>query len=162
RARHRLDRASRRRRDRGARQAQTALFARTRCPAAGRRALASSMIALVTRLFARSGPALSQARPSDARAMAALHGASFHRGWSDGEFGDLVLGRNRGAHRAAAGRNIVGFIVSRLAVDEAEILSIAVAPSRRGKGLARQLLDLNLRRLAGLGARTVFLEVEEG
>jgi ribosomal-protein-alanine N-acetyltransferase len=28
--------------------------------------------------------------------------------------------------------------------------------------LARQLLDINLRRLAGLGARSVFLEVDEG
>jgi ribosomal-protein-alanine N-acetyltransferase len=120
------------------------------------------MIALVTRLFARSEPALSQAQQSDAAAMAALHGASFHRGWSDGEFEHLLLDRNIVAHRATAGRNVVGFIVSRLVVDEAEILSIAVAPSRRGKGLARQLLDLNLRRLAGLGARAVFLEVEEG
>ena len=46
--------------------------------------------------------------------------------------------------------------------DEAEILSIAVASARRGRGLARQLLDINLRRLAALGARSVFLEVEEG
>jgi ribosomal-protein-alanine N-acetyltransferase len=55
----------------------------------------------------------------------------------------------------------VGFIVSRLVRDEAEILSVAVVSSKRGKGLARRLLDLNLRRLAGLGARTVFLEVDE-
>jgi ribosomal-protein-alanine N-acetyltransferase len=120
------------------------------------------MIALVSRLFARSEPALSQATPGDAQAMATLHGASFHRGWSDGEFEHLLLDRNIVAHRATAGRNVVGFIISRLVLEEAEILSIAVAPSRRGKGLARQLLDLNLRRLAGLGARTVFLEVEEG
>ena len=33
--------------------------------------------------------------------------------------------------------------------------------ARRGRGLARQLLDLHLRRLAGLGVRTVFLEVDE-
>jgi len=60
------------------------------------------------------------------------------------------------------GHSLAGFILSRIAADEAEILSVAVAASRRGKGLARQLLDLNLRRLAGLGARTVFLEVDEG
>jgi ribosomal-protein-alanine N-acetyltransferase len=119
------------------------------------------MIALVSRLFARSEPALSQAGPGDAAAMAALHSASFHRGWSDGEFEHLLRDRNVVAHRATAGRNVVGFIISRLVLEEAEILSIAVAPSRRGRGLARQLLDLNLRRLAGLGARTVFLEVEE-
>ena len=55
-----------------------------------------------------------------------------------------------------------GFILSRIVTEEAEILSVAVASSRRGKGLARRLLDLHLRRLAGLGARTVFLEVDEG
>ena len=58
-------------------------------------------------------------------------------------------------------RTLVGFILSRLVAGEAEILSVAVAPRRRGSGLARRLLDLHLRRLAGLGARTVFLEVDE-
>lgn len=119
------------------------------------------MIGIVSRLFAR-GPVLSDARPRDARALAALHGASFHRGWSDGEFERLLFDRNIVAHRAMAGRGLIGFIVSRVVLEEAEILSIAVASSRRGSGLARQLLDINLRRLAGLGARSVFLEVGEG
>ena len=66
------------------------------------------------------------------------------------------------AHRAMSGRTFAGFILSRLVTDEAEILSVAVAAARRGKGLARRLLDLHLRRLAGLGVRRVFLEVEEG
>ena len=39
----------------------------------------------------------------------------------------------------------MGFILSRIAADEAEILSIAVARSRRGKGLGRRLIDVNLR-----------------
>ena len=51
--------------------------------------------------------------------------------------------------------------MSRLVEDEAEILSVAVAARQRGRGLARNLLDLHLRRLAGLGARAVFLEVDE-
>jgi ribosomal-protein-alanine N-acetyltransferase len=54
-----------------------------------------------------------------------------------------------------------GFILSRFAAGEAEILSVAVAASRRGRGVGRALLDLHLRRLAGLGVHTVFLEVEE-
>jgi [ribosomal protein S18]-alanine N-acetyltransferase len=120
------------------------------------------MIDIVSRLFTRGEPVLSQAGASDARALAALHGAAFHRGWSETEFEQLLVDRNVVTDRAAAGRNVVGFIMSRLVVDEAEILSIAVAAARRGKGLARRLLDVHLRRLAGLGARAVFLEVEEG
>jgi ribosomal-protein-alanine N-acetyltransferase len=120
------------------------------------------MIALLSRLLARGEPALSEAGAADAQALAALHGAAFHRGWNDGEFERLLADRNIVAHRATVGRDVVGFIMARLARDEAEILSIAVVAHRRGKGLARALLDLNLRRLANLGARTVFLEVDEG
>lgn len=119
------------------------------------------MIGIVSRLFARE-PVLSDAGPRDARALAALHGVSFHRGWSDGEFERLLFDRNVVAHRAMVGPSLIGFIVSRLVLDEAEVLSIAVASARRGRGLARQLLDINLRRLVGLGARSVFLEVDEG
>ena len=51
--------------------------------------------------------------------------------------------------------------MSRLAADEAEILSIAVDPGYRGRGLSRDLLLTHLGHLAGRGVRTVFLEVEE-
>jgi len=120
------------------------------------------MIALIRRLFVRGEPMLSDAGPTDARALAALHGASFHRGWSDGEFERLLLDRNIVAQRATVGKKLVGFIMSRLVIDEAEILSVAVASVRRGRGLAGRLLDRHLRRLLGMGARTVFLEVDEG
>ncbi len=119
------------------------------------------MIGWLTRLFARGEPALSEAGARDAASLATLHAASFRHGWSDGEFERLLLERNIVAHRATVGRSIAGFILSRLAGDEAEILSVAVASARRGRGIARGLLNLHLRRLAGLGARAVFLEVEE-
>ena len=119
------------------------------------------MIELLARLFARGEPVLSEARPADAAAIAKLHAASFRHGWSDGEIERLLLERNTVAHRAMTGRTLQGFILSRLAGGEAEIFSVAVAPARRGRGLARALLNLHLRRLAGLGARAVFLEVDE-
>jgi ribosomal-protein-alanine N-acetyltransferase len=119
------------------------------------------MTGVIRRLLGRGMAALSEASPRDARAIAALHGAAFHSGWSEDEFENLLSDRNVVAHRANTGRSLVGFIVTRLVLDEAEILSVAVVASRRGKGLARRLLELNLRRLAGLGARTVFLEVDE-
>ena len=120
------------------------------------------MSGIVARLFGRGEPALSEASPRDAAAFAALHAVSFHHGWSDGEFERLLLERNVVAHRASAGRALHGFILSRLAAGEAEILSVAVASARQGRGLARALLNLHMRRLAGLGAQTVFLEVDEG
>jgi ribosomal-protein-alanine N-acetyltransferase len=115
----------------------------------------------VLRWFRSAKEMLSEASPRDAAALARLHGASFRRGWSEDEFERLLLERNVVAHRAVIGDKLVGFIVSRLVPPEAEILSVAVASSQRGRGLARKLLDLNMRRLAGLGARAVFLEVDE-
>jgi ribosomal-protein-alanine N-acetyltransferase len=119
------------------------------------------MIGLISRLFGRATPSLSEARPADAAAIAAVHKASFQRGWGEEEVYSLLIDKNVIAHRAMIGRVMAGFILSRLAAGEAEILSIAIAPKQRGRGFARPLLDLNLRRLAGLGARTVFLEVDE-
>jgi [ribosomal protein S18]-alanine N-acetyltransferase len=119
------------------------------------------MIGFLQRLFVRGDPALSEATIGDAPAIAALHGVSFRRGWSDGEIERLLIERNTVCHRATVGRTLCGFILSRLAAGEAEILSVAVTGARRGRGLARALLNLHLRRLAGLGATAVFLEVDE-
>jgi ribosomal-protein-alanine N-acetyltransferase len=116
---------------------------------------------LLARLFGRSEPTLTEAGPRDAAAFAALHGASFRRGWSEDEFERLLLDRSVLAHRATLGHRPVGFIISRIAAGEAEILSVAVARAQQGRGLARRLLDLHMRRLAGLGVRTVFLEVDD-
>jgi [ribosomal protein S18]-alanine N-acetyltransferase len=111
-------------------------------------------------LFRRAEPVLTPAGPNDAQAFAMLHGKSFKRGWSDGEFELLLRDRNVIAHRATIGRRLAGFLLSRIAADEAEILSAAVAGAERGRGIAGRLLELHLRRLAGLGVRAVFLEVE--
>lgn len=119
------------------------------------------MIKRLANLFARGKPGLSEASARDAGAIAALHGHSFRRGWSEPEVEALLLDRHVIAHRAGNGTKLAGFIMSRLVEDEAEILSVAVSQSQQGRGLARRLLDLHLRRLAGLGARTVFLEVGE-
>jgi ribosomal-protein-alanine N-acetyltransferase len=119
------------------------------------------MMKWLTSLFARGEPALSEATGRDASSIAALHGASFRRGWSEEEVEILLTDRQVCTHRATRGASVIGFIMSRRASEEAEILSVAIARSRRGRGLARDLLNLHLRRLAGLGVRAVFLEVDE-
>ena len=105
--------------------------------------------------------ALSEATTRDAAVIAALHAASFQRGWSEQEIQRLLIERNVLAHRLLRGGRFVGFIMSREAAGEAEILSIAVSKSQQGRGFARQLLELHMRRLAGLGVKAIFLEVDE-
>jgi [ribosomal protein S18]-alanine N-acetyltransferase len=119
------------------------------------------MMHWLTRLFSSPQPVVEAARPRDARKLSQLHGASFNRGWSETEFEQLLAERNTLTHRLRAGTETIGFIISRLAADEAEILSVAIDGGWRGRGLSRQLLQTHLGHLAGRGIRTIFLEVEE-
>lgn len=52
-----------------------------------------------------------------------------------------------------------GFILLRLAADEVEIITLAVAPGERRRGLGRRLLSAGLARAAAAGAAVAFLEV---
>lgn len=119
------------------------------------------MISFLRRLFARGTPQITPAHLRDAPEIAALHAASFHRGWSDEEVENLLLDPQVLVHSLRFGGAFAGFVMSRCAADEAEILSIAVSRRCQGRGLARRMLDLHMRRLAALGVKTLFLEVAE-
>ena len=119
------------------------------------------MTAWLSDLWSGGAVTIEPATLRDAPKLAQLHGASFHRGWGEGEFEQMLAERNTLVHRLRQGRKIIGFAVSRIAADEAEILSIAVDAKHRGRGLSRNLLLTHLGHLAGRGVRTVFLEVEE-
>ena len=123
------------------------------------------MIALLSGIsewWSGGGPAVVEpASQRDAARLAQLHGASFHRGWGEGEFETMLTERNTLVHRLRQGRKVIGFAVSRMAADEAEILSIAIDAAQRGRGLSRNLLMTHLGHLAGRGVRSIFLEVEE-
>jgi ribosomal-protein-alanine N-acetyltransferase len=119
------------------------------------------MMTWLSEIWSTPGARVEGATLRDTARLAQLHGASFHRGWGEGEFEGMMSQRNTLVHRLKVGSKLVGFIVSRMAADEAEILSIAIAPSHRGRGLSRDLLLTHLGHLAGYGIKTVFLEVEE-
>jgi len=119
------------------------------------------MMAWLSELWSGGTVAVEPASLRDAPKLAELHGASFHRGWGEGEFEAMLTERNMLVHRLRVGRKIIGFAATRVAADEAEILSIAVEPSHRGRGLSRQLLLTHLGHLAARGVRSVLLEVEE-
>ena len=67
-------------------------------------------------------PIVERAAHRDAARLAQLHGASFHRGWGEAEFEAMLSERNTLVHRLRLGRKVIGFALSRMAADEAEIL----------------------------------------
>jgi [ribosomal protein S18]-alanine N-acetyltransferase len=111
----------------------------------------------------RAMPVVGAALPRDARDLAAIHHTGFERGWDASEFERLLADESVLGHVARPGGRgrATGFVLSRLVVDESEILTIAVDPRSRGAGQGRLLLRTHLGRLAALGVRSVFLEVAE-
>ena len=112
-------------------------------------------------MFGKAKPRFFAADGRHADAIALLHGHSFQRGWSEEEVHALLSDPAVLAHAATLKSRFAGFILSRKAADEAEILSIAVDKARRRCGIGHGLLNLHLRTLAGAGVRAVFLEVDE-
>jgi [ribosomal protein S18]-alanine N-acetyltransferase len=111
-------------------------------------------------------PIVPDTRPLAAgRALdcAAIHARSFAYPWGANEIEHLVTEPNVVADAAqdAKSAKLYGFILSRLAVDEAEILTIAVDPALRRRGIAKCLLGAHLGRLQSTGVKALFLEVDE-
>ena len=115
----------------------------------------------LSELLGTGTPVIEPATIRDAPRLAQLHGTSFHRGWGESEFERMLAERNTLVQRLRLGRKVIGFAVSRMGADEAEILSIAIDAGHRGKGFSRNLLLTHLGHLAGYGVRSIFLEVEE-
>ena len=113
--------------------------------------------------FGRSRAALviRPAEMGDARDVASIQAASFDQPWGLMEFERMMAEKNTLAHVAEGARGLEAFVLSRLSADEAEILSIAVHPRRRGEGLSQRLLTAHTEALALNRIRTIFLEVED-
>ncbi|SCY46342.1 GNAT family N-acetyltransferase [Microvirga guangxiensis] len=116
-------------------------------------------------LFKRpSGLRIDPLGTDSASRLAAIHGASFAQPWSTLEF-ERLLGE-----RGVVGDGVFlgsatkpsGFVLSRIVLDEAEILTVAIAPDARGKGYSIPLLERHLDELSRRAVRNVYLEVEEG
>lgn len=93
-------------------------------------------------------------------AMAALHAACFTtpRPWTEAEFAEL-LSQPR---VFALSEGEAGVLLGRVVADEAELLTLAVAPGARRQGTGRRLVEGFLAEAARHGAMTGFLEVAAG
>lgn len=119
------------------------------------------------RAWRRKATSIRPAETSDCDVLSDIHAAAFRRGWSGAEFEALLV--QPGTHALLAiwrhplgWRVPAGFILYRLAADEAEVLSVAVVPECRRRGIGRALLEEALRHLYREGARRIHLEVEDG
>ncbi|MCY4336312.1 MAG: GNAT family N-acetyltransferase [Litoreibacter sp.] len=88
--------------------------------------------------------------------MAALHARCFTvlRPWSQDEFATILEGGG-----AIDLRKQQGFLVGRVIADEAELLTVAVAPDARRQGVGAHLTQTFLDHARKMGAATAFLEV---
>ena len=107
-------------------------------------------------------PVIRRFSPGHAHASAEIHARSFHQGWPPADIARLAAESSVFAHVALdpQEKTVWGFSLARHAAQEAEILTIAVAPGQRGHGVGRLLLSAQLSALASMGIVEVFLEVD--
>ncbi|MEE7492540.1 GNAT family N-acetyltransferase [Methylobacterium oryzae CBMB20] len=99
---------------------------------------------------------------AQAPALARLHATAFARPWDAHEFERMLCERSTHAHALWRAGVLQGFVLSRRAADEAEILTVVLSPALRGGGHSRKLLREHLASLALDGVARVHLEVDEG
>jgi len=99
-------------------------------------------------------PKLFQGARDNVERLAALHRTSFPDPWTDTAIAALLATPGTFAFASAQ-----GFVMARAVGDEAEILTLAVTPEARRKGLGRALVEAALAHAGTLGARRIFLEV---
>lgn len=89
-------------------------------------------------------------------ALAYLHARCFStpRPWTEFEFGQLMA--NPGTILAGSD---LGFVLAQVVLDEAEILTLAVAPQHRRQGLGADLVKRLHSSAKAAGADRIFLEV---
>ena len=107
---------------------------------------------------------LADAGPAFAGPLAALHALCFPDDpWDAGLLARLLAMPGVIGLMAADARDASpeGLVLVRVAADEAEILTIGVAPGARGRGLGASLVAGAAARAAAAGAVSLFLEVAE-
>src|SRR5205823_1311599 len=94
---------------------------------------------------------LRAATAADAEALARVHGEAFAAAWSAHEIAALMAAPG-GYALVVDVIDPVGFILCRAVAGEAEILTLAVRPAARRRGVGRALLEAALGAARAAGA----------
>jgi dihydroorotate dehydrogenase electron transfer subunit len=109
---------------------------------------------------------VERARPGDVPRIVAIARASLREAWSGPAYAEQLalpyarVAVARTGEPGAAG--VVGYSIAHLVTDELHILSVAVDPAQRRRGVALALLRAQLGEGARAGARVAWLEVRAG
>jgi [ribosomal protein S18]-alanine N-acetyltransferase len=111
---------------------------------------------------ARASPCIRPIGAERSAECAAIHATSFAYPWLEADFEQLFVAKGILADGAIETKeeHLAGFVLSRVAAGEAEILTIAVAPDWRRRGIASSLLKPHLHGLAAIQVSHLFLEVD--
>jgi ribosomal-protein-alanine N-acetyltransferase len=96
---------------------------------------------------------------ADSAALAQAHAFGFDDPWSAASLAELFAGPGVYGFLAADGARPAGMIVCRTVLEDAEVLTVAVDPTLRGKGVGRALLEAAIGVARQAGATAMFLEV---
>ena len=88
-----------------------------------------------------------------------IHASAFSPGWSADDFSTHMNLASDDVIDIVEQGDVCGFVITRTAVDQAEILTIVVAPTHKRKGLGRSLLRRAETRVRERGADIMFLDV---
>ena len=115
---------------------------------------------MVRSWMAPLGLHIEPAEARDADAVAKLHAASFYRGWPRQDIEAYLLDPDTPTLVACdARRKVAGFAMLRLLGDDAELMTIAVEPKYRSKGVATALLRACFEDLLMTPSKRMILEV---
>lgn len=113
----------------------------------------------VTPLRKMNALTIEEVNSTASRLISELHSEMFDDGWSPASLADLLQTPGTEAAIASTSGEPLGFIITRRAADEAEIIAIGTRPSMQRRGIAQQLLARHMNLLSHKGVRLLFLEV---
>ena len=97
--------------------------------------------------------------PGAAPALADIHARAFDDPWTVGSLQALFDSPGVLALAAMSADAPIGFVLTRIVCDEAEVLTLAVQPEARRRGVAGALVQAAIAAAEGGGARLMWLEV---
>lgn len=103
---------------------------------------------------------IAPATAGDSRALARIHASAFpHAAWTKSALEELFQMPGAMGLMATGPEGPRGFLLTRRAADEAEIITLAVHLKTRRKGIAALLMQNAMQRLSDGGVAELFLEV---